>query len=810
MIQYILDVTISWTFFYLIFFCFLRKETFFNVNRFYLIASITIGLILPFLRHIQIDFSHTDVAEVAPLVLLIQESPTYISQSIETVQQESISNLYVILVSLYSIGFIFFLLRLCKGLLSIYTIYRSGTKVSKGDHVLIHSESNHLPFSFLNMVFISTEIPLKNEYQEVITHELEHVRSRHSLDVLYMELINVVFWFNPLIYLYKSAIKQTHEYLADAMVLHQTDKKMYGHILLRQSLSGIQIALAHSFFHSHLKNRIKMMYQKKSGKWAGLKYLLVLPVIALVVTAFGLKKEEASISNNLEIPKVATPYVDSHNSGISNNQPRTNEENDIVNSTSQAINANLLVDDNDLSEALADQKSDPFETIKSYRYETLRMGENEWEAEIFSEYKGPIEIRILNSKFDIVHTVRVNKTTNKITLPLDYKANSKDHQIRIIELNSRPAETIKRVDSPLLNKFIKTSLNREVGHSEKILDTTIFNVVDKMPRFIGCDVTEHTDKKSLQECSNTQLIKFIFKNLKYPLAAKENKIEGKVFAQFIVEKDGYVSDAKIIKDIGSNCGEAVLDVVNKMNENKPHWIPGEQDGKKVRVKFTLPVAFKLQDENETKPDKKEIILDPDKDDRQPLFVVDGVKVVPSVSKKLDPDDIARINVLKGEKAFEKYGEESINGVVEIFTKKANKFTLEKEDESKEAKKAVQESVDTMVIYNADTFEEKTYVYNPNDFKIETQQSSTTISNFKLLRSNSSGVSVAFKSTSKDPAKAMISTINGQVLKTQSYDGIWADQQALIEFEGFSLDSGIYIISIQQGNEILSKKVSIFR
>ena len=516
MIQYILDVTLTWAILYLIFFTFLRKETFFNVNRYFLVSAIALGILLPFLRNISFNLQATDVPEVAPLVMFIQESPAIISQSIEEVRQVWYMNLYYVLGLIYAVGAFFFLARLVKGLWNIYSIYRESEKEHREEYTLVHSTADHLPFSFLNAIFISKNIPLKDEYNEVLTHELEHVKSHHSLDVLYMEIVNVLFWFNPLVYLYKSAIKQTHEYLADAAVLHQTDKKMYGHILLRQSLSGIQIALAHSFFHSHIKKRIKMMYQEKSGRWAGLKYLLALPLLALIVAAFSLKEENMEGFTSTEFAEEIYFHCDGREGSTSPVQffptAEHSEYNAHLNShyiitdnirtlyrkynpesnfafildgqvllgdeinqldLNKGFSANLLtiyrpdyaiekygeiakygavrIDGlkNELDQFTIDSifpnastfvekdKNDPLIEFKQDRYETLRMGEDEWEAEIFSDYIGPLEVRILNSDFEIVHRLEVDKKEKKMILPLEYISDDKSHQIRIVEKKTK-------------------------------------------------------------------------------------------------------------------------------------------------------------------------------------------------------------------------------------------------------------------------------------------------------------------------------------------------------------------------------------
>ena len=115
-------------------------------------------------------------------------------------------------------------------------------------------------------------------------------------------------------------------------------------------------------------------------------------------------------------------------------------------------------------------------------------------------------------------------------------------------------------------------------------------VVEVMPRFPGCE--ELTDVKEKTTCSQTKLLQYVYSNLIYPEQARKDKVEGTVYAQFKVMKDGTLSDVSISRDIGSGCGDAVLDLLNKMNEEHT-WIPGMQEGKPVSVQFTLPVKFRL-------------------------------------------------------------------------------------------------------------------------------------------------------------------------------------------------------------------------
>lgn len=129
-----------------------------------------------------------------------------------------------------------------------------------------------------------------------------------------------------------------------------------------------------------------------------------------------------------------------------------------------------------------------------------------------------------------------------------------------------------------------------------------FQVVEEMPRFPGCEEQDLSDYEKRQ-CSKRKLLEFVYNEIKYPKEAIKNEVSGMVLVQFIVKKDGSVSNVKAVRDIGAGCGAEAVRVVELMNERGIQWIPGKQRGRKVRVQFNLPVKFALNDdETKSKPD----------------------------------------------------------------------------------------------------------------------------------------------------------------------------------------------------------------
>ena len=156
-----------------------------------------------------------------------------------------------------------------------------------------------------------------------------------------------------------------------------------------------------------------------------------------------------------------------------------------------------------------------------------------------------------------------------------------------------PEEEIEEEEEP---EFVDQSIEEETEVVQEKPEPAppppkveeIFKVVEQMPTFPGCE--GESDKKTREQCAQKKMLEYIYKNIKYPAIARENGVEGTAVVTFVVEKDGSITDAKVLRDIGAGCGDESLKVVQKM----PKWNPGKQRGRNVRVQFNLPVRFKLE------------------------------------------------------------------------------------------------------------------------------------------------------------------------------------------------------------------------
>ncbi|MBK7095669.1 MAG: M56 family metallopeptidase [Saprospiraceae bacterium] len=271
--QLVLYPALIWGLSALYFQIFLRAEKQFTYNRLFLLLSLVTGLIIPFLNSSQfLQFIKTSDS----VFYVITSPEILITSSISKITENN--QIYGdIFLTIYLFVAIIFVVRLLKSLYSIYILYVNSIKEHNPDYTLIHTSIN--PFSFLNFVFINERD--KEQYDKILDHELVHVRHYHSIDIIFIEILKIVFWFNPIIYLFSKYIRENHEFTADNEVISHFPKKTYSEILIRQLQSGMQFQVTNNFFNSLIKTRIKMMYKSKNqNRW---KYIMAVTFGLLLV-----------------------------------------------------------------------------------------------------------------------------------------------------------------------------------------------------------------------------------------------------------------------------------------------------------------------------------------------------------------------------------------------------------------------------------------------------------------------------------------------------------------------------------------------
>ena len=284
--RYLFIATISSIIFYALYHFFLRKESFHQFNRFYLLCSLVISLLIPFVRF-SIPTGTKTTSNFSEIITYIQLPEITI-----TAQNASIWNIAQLFTYIYIIGVVIFTLLFITKVVKISLLISQSKKNRKENYIYVEYEANNAPFSFFNYIFINSNAYNQEDKEQILLHEHIHVRQRHSWDLIFTELTGIVLWFNPIIFLYKRSIQITHEYLADHRVLQQgIEEGAYLNLLLRQLVFpdiSVQTRratslLGHHFNYLLTKNRFKMLKNQNFSKWAFAKVILVLPFIALLL-----------------------------------------------------------------------------------------------------------------------------------------------------------------------------------------------------------------------------------------------------------------------------------------------------------------------------------------------------------------------------------------------------------------------------------------------------------------------------------------------------------------------------------------------
>ena len=279
---YFISISIFWLAFWLLYRLLLERERFLQLNRIYLLLSFAMGLLAPLLP--LGSWLQTTEFSAIPVVWLntIQIAP-------EGGTSEVIANGfsgYWLLQVLFTIGCLLALGRFLLHLFQLIRLIRQGLLQQMDGYTIVTHPDVTAPYSWLQFLFWNKSLDLTASEQEaILAHEIAHIRQRHSIDLLFMEICWIIFWWNPLWYAYRRSLEEVHEYLADDEALSNISKKDYGQLLLRQSLTDPQLSLVHTFHTSQLKKRIVMMTKSPSSVYALGKYILFFPILLLVLLA---------------------------------------------------------------------------------------------------------------------------------------------------------------------------------------------------------------------------------------------------------------------------------------------------------------------------------------------------------------------------------------------------------------------------------------------------------------------------------------------------------------------------------------------
>lgn len=659
--HYILQVNIYLLVFYGFYKLLLDKETYFTLNRIYLLSAGLLSLAIPFLRFEW--FTEQPVTQPFSVGAgQLNDLMTEVMVGNVTPDRFSLGNLAV---SIYLVGVLFFFGKFIWQLLSIRKLLK---RTDKGT-----------AFSFFKHKRIDKNLPQLSTIQK---HEEIHIRQYHSMDIILFEVLTIFTWFNPVIYAYKNGIKHIHEYLADEEAAKvQGDKAEYALLLLSKAFGVPQSSLTNSFFNKSLiKKRIFMLHKPRSRKAAILKYGMFLPLFAIALTM-----SSATIRNNKNIKKIADE--------IPLNTP-IEVIKEVVQETINKPAAPQSVKKATVTGQTTGIIEPGWEDFYKYANRAIRYPYFAYRVKLqgntmikFKVADGMVENAAIVAKLGEGCDAQVMRVIVSYT---GYKhVKDGDYTLKVKFL-------LDGADTPLKNETIApikgyqalndititgSALPKEVANGNAIDDNKIYDFVsiETQPNFPG---------------GFEYFYAYLKKEVKYPAEAVKNNVQGKVFLSFVVEMDGSLTNIKVERRLGSGTDEEAVRVL----EESPKWIPGMQNGRPVRVKYNIPISFALNKTNQSGKSQGQIKNSESpsfssnnitvtgygtKTANTPLYVIDGKIMENADVNTIKPENIHSINILKDASATAIYGAKGANGVIVITTKGKTLDQVVIEQEKKE-------------------------------------------------------------------------------------------------------------------------------
>ncbi len=586
-VEYLIKSGIALSVFYLFYWLLMRKSTHFGLNRLTLATSIIASLLLPLIK---INLTPEVVATNIPVMSID------LTQVVNIVSKpEPAWGIREIVLLIYFSGFVITLFRLIYQSFYIHVIAKMSRTITKGNHTIVLVEKEITPFAYFSKIFIPASKMDETSFESILAHEKSHLSQYHFLDLFLIEIVTIVQWFNPIVWLYERSMKEVHEYMADDEVLKQgVSKGNYQALLVNQALGGPVFTISHQFNQSLILKRIVMMTKMKSPQLAKAKALFFIPLTACLLMAF---------SNPEPLVKPVVEKVESLKQQINDGKLLP----DLASQNSSALEKGSITIK---GKVIDGSTSKPIEGVNIILFHTTKG--------TISDPKGEFKIKADGAKVVLVfsyigYTTLVQEFSSSLTTDIKlYKGAITIDEVTVksqgdkqnLEIKPEPyviidgvpsegsaykdldPNTIESVD--VLKNASATALYGEKGKNGVILITTkkgkasgakspeikkgdvsaAFTVVEDMPSFPG---------------GQAELTKFLSNNLK----KQTEGIEGTVYASFIVNEDGSITEAKILRGLGKSYDDDVLRVINLM----PKWIPGKQSGKAVATLFNIPVKF---------------------------------------------------------------------------------------------------------------------------------------------------------------------------------------------------------------------------
>ena len=539
--------------FYMFYRLLLSRETFHHVNRVVLLLTAIASYVLPLCvitLHKTVLVEATESAiDFGGLTMMVEETP-------------QMPLWQVLAVVIFLFGVVVTLGYTLSNVLRVWLLIRRSEQHPQPDGTVVCVAPHDVsPFSWMHYIVLS---PSDYEAMDasILAHERGHIRRHHSVDLLLVDTLTTLQWFNPAMWMLRQDLRAIHEYEADAAVLSQgINMRQYQYLLIQKAVSHCGYSVANGISHSTLKNRINMMLtNKKTNRTSWLKLLALVPIVGV---ALALNAE--SVNDYVYAEKAKTPQKKVVKKGRQDTK---------INMGTKTIEVK--------AEQEAEQSQKPATVVSP----KIVIPETPSDHDPLLVLDGKIatreQVKALNQ--NEIGDMNVLKPGNEDLLKAYAKHYNADTSNGIIFIRTKAHIEEKKANPEKGPVVVVVAKKPEAEVAEKKNKGVVsmdspeadgaFDVVEKMPEFPG---------------GVGEMMKFLSMTVKYPEAAEKAGTQGRVIASFIVEKDGSISGAKVVNSVSEELDAEALRVINAM----PKWTPGMQKGKAVRVKYTIPITFRL-------------------------------------------------------------------------------------------------------------------------------------------------------------------------------------------------------------------------
>jgi hypothetical protein len=436
------------TLFFLAHYFLLRKETFFTSNRWFLLVGLITSAIMPLLV-----FTKTVWVEPNPVTIEWSQIPVGIPVEKNSYEMDWFLTAGIV----YALGIAVFLIRFGLDYYSLTKMFKGKTVHQQADFRFIDVEETLAPFSFFNTIVYNSALYSASELQNIIEHEKVHSEQNHSIDVLITRLFSILFWFNPVIWLYQKAILQNLEFIADSEALLKiSDKKAYQITLLKITAHEHCVALSNHFYQSLIKKRIIMLNKNQSSKRNLWKYALVVPALVAFFMLFQVnvvaqeKIKEETIKVESKHPVTATSEMHQENDSIKKIKVllANNSKNEDINQ-----NTEIFIDGKKVSKKELDRTNpDDIATMN------VTKENNKSIIRIVTKDKTTESKNIFNSNIQATDLGLENVDPNNLSI-LQKPKNTKTFTKRTIETNGIPGDAEYFIDGRKVSQLEGESMN---------------------------------------------------------------------------------------------------------------------------------------------------------------------------------------------------------------------------------------------------------------------------------------------------------------------------------------------------------------